>query len=132
MRLETVRESARSCGISVNTTFRWRHRFLSTQTRQKKLEGILEVDETLFLHSRKGDRKAKQDRPPQSRGGTASQRGRSSEQVAVLTTVQRGGPTRTTKLSGMKSEPLKLLLAEQVAADSVLVSDGYVRGSWHP
>ena len=59
MRLETVRESARSCGIAVSTAFRWRHRFLSTQTPNDKLQGVVEVDETLFLHSRKGDRKVK-------------------------------------------------------------------------
>ena len=155
MRLETVRESARSCGIAVSTAFRWRHRFLSTQTPNDKLQGVVEVDETLFLHSRKGDRKVKDEREPRARGGTATQRGRSSEQVAVLTAVQRGGPTRNTRLPGMKAKQLKPLLAQLVVTDSVMVSDGhksyakcatelglqhetivvsregYVRGTWH-
>ena len=51
--------------------------------------------------------------------------GRSSEQVAVLTAVQRGGPTRNTRLPGMKAKQLKPLSVQLVATDSVMVSDGH-------
>ena len=68
----TVREVAAECGVSVSTAFRWRHRFLKAVVPQQPLgvEGLLEVDETYFLHSRKGQRKLL--RPARTRGGTAA------------------------------------------------------------
>ena len=54
---ETVRESARRCGLGVNTAFRWRHRFLEAAAQDRpKLKGIVEVDETYVLESHKGSR----------------------------------------------------------------------------
>ena len=53
----TVRASAGHCKLAVNTSFRWRHRFLAAkQLGSRKLTGIVEADETFVLESRKGER----------------------------------------------------------------------------
>ena len=55
----TVRETAAECGVSISTAIRWRHRSLKAVVPQQPVgvEGILEVDESYFLHSLKGQRK---------------------------------------------------------------------------
>src|SRR5690606_40286425 len=58
----TVRASARQCGIDKNTSFRWRHRFLTLPAAAKAnhLEGVVEADETFFPVSCKGQRQLDQ------------------------------------------------------------------------
>ncbi len=117
MRLETVRESAGNFGIAVSAAFRWRRRFLSTQTPNDKLEGVVEAVETLFLHRRKGDRNVKDVRELRAGGGTGTQRGSGSEQVVDFTTVQRGRFNRNALLPEMKAKPLEPVLAQLASTD---------------
>ena len=80
----TVRQAAGAIGVHRNTSFRWRHRFLAwgKNDRPKHLHGITEADETYFLESEKGARKLS--RLARKRGGSATKRGISKEQVCVL------------------------------------------------
>lgn len=55
-------------------------------------EGIVEVDETYFLESHKG-RKTIPTRKSRKRGGSASKRGISKEQVCVLVARDRNKTT---------------------------------------
>ena len=88
----TVRASAERCGLAVNTALRWRHRFLAAKDlKARKLTGIVEADETYVLESRKGARNL--ERKARRRGGKASKRGLSDEQVPVLVVADRGGAT---------------------------------------
>ena len=66
----SVRKTAARLGLSVQKTFRWRHKFLAFLNQQKPsaLSGIVEADETFFLVSYKGQRKALP-RSPKKRGG---------------------------------------------------------------
>ena len=52
----TVRQAAARCGVCKNTAFLWRHRFLTAMASHQatREEGIVEVDETFFLESFKG------------------------------------------------------------------------------
>ena len=50
--------------------------------KAKELEGTVEVNETYFLHSKKGSRKLR--RPARKRDGKAKKRGLSDEQVPVF------------------------------------------------
>jgi hypothetical protein len=52
---ESTRESAKECGINLKASFRWLHRFLRLPATLKAilLEGIVEVDETLFAALKK-------------------------------------------------------------------------------
>ena len=54
----TVRQAAARCGVAKNTAFLWRHRFLKAMAAHQatREEGIVEVDETFFLESFKGQR----------------------------------------------------------------------------
>ncbi len=93
---ESVRKSAARCDVAVSTAFRWRHRFLrAIKTNTARLGGIVEADKTYLLESRKGSRAWKQaaaglpgaeapERKPRKRGGKATKRGLSGEQVPVL------------------------------------------------
>jgi hypothetical protein len=58
-----------------------------------KLQGIVESDETYELFSNKGSRHL--DRKPRKRGGTATKRGISNEQVCILVTRDRSKNTST-------------------------------------
>ena len=126
---ETVRESARRCGLGVNTAFRWWHRFLEAAGQDRpKLKGIVEVDETYVLESHKGSRTL--DRKARKRGGKASKRGLSHEQVPVLVAADRSGTTISEVLPAVNAETLQAALEPVLDTDIVLVSDGH--GSYPP
>ncbi|MCT4616005.1 MAG: hypothetical protein N4A49_14165 [Marinifilaceae bacterium] len=52
----TINEAAENCGIHKNTSFRWRHRFISNlkHTKAKKLAGIVESGHLSIKESFKG------------------------------------------------------------------------------
>ena len=91
---KSIRKSAKACDVHRNTSFRWRHRFLALSNKHKatSLVGIAEADETFFLKSFKG-KKQGMTRAPRKRGGKASKRGLSDEQVPVLICRDRTGST---------------------------------------
>ena len=118
----TVRESAEHCNFAVSTAFRWRHRFLGTQDQNPpKLNGIVEADETYVLKSRKGDRNL--DRIPRRRGGKASKRGLSNEQVPILVAVDRSGTTTCSVLPSVTADNVKCVLEPKIDDDILLVTD---------
>lgn len=59
------------------------------ELKAEHLHGIVEFDETYFLHSEKGNHHL--NRKARKRGGKAIQRGISSEQTAVLIARDRNG-----------------------------------------
>jgi hypothetical protein len=89
----TVRRAAHEVDVHKDTSFRWRHRFLSItkSDRPARLAGIAEADELFLLESEKGSRKL--GRAPRKRGGSATKRGISDEQVCVLVARDRSGQT---------------------------------------
>lgn len=89
----TVRRAAAAIGVNKDTSFRWRHRFLSLtkNDRPSRLQGIAEADELYLLESHKGSRNLT--RPARKRGGAASKRGISDEQICVLVARERTGKT---------------------------------------
>lgn len=133
---DTVAVAAKRCGIAVSTAFRWRHRFLAgVSTTSENLTGIVESDETFFLESRKGDRiwtraaegkssEEQPDRKPRKRGGKATKRGLSSEQVPVLIAADRSGTTISTVLPALSADALRAALEPVLDKDALLVSDG--------
>ena len=107
-----------------NTAFRWRHRFLKLPNEQKatSLVGIAEADETFFLESFKG-KKHGMTRPPHKRGGKASKRGLSSEQIPVLICRDRTGSTSDFVLEKADKEHIGAALKPLLANDAVLCTD---------
>ena len=133
---DTIRTAAKRCGRAISTSFRWRHRFLAgINTGTDKLKGIVEADETWFLESRKGDRvrtraakgKPSAERPvrkARKRGGKATKRGLSDEQVPVLVAADRSGTTFSTVLPKVNANTLHKALAPVIDKDALLVTDG--------
>ena len=120
----TVRASAQRCGFAVNTAFRWRHRFLTAEHQKpRKLTGLVEADETYVLKSQKGERNL--GRKARHRGGKASKRGLSDEQVPVLVAADRSGTTASTVLPAVKADTLRAAIEPVVDKDIVLVTDGH-------
>jgi transposase-like protein len=83
-----LRKIAEEIGIHVSTAFYWRHKVLTTlrEANIPGFSGILEADETYYLESMKGKNRVRTLglREPRERGGSASKRGISREQVCVL------------------------------------------------
>lgn len=129
---ETVREAAARCGIAVSTAFRWRHRFLrAARSDQARLGGIVEADQAYVLESRKGSRlwskpageAAAPGRKPRKRGGKASKRGLSDEQVPVLIAADRSGAMLSAVLKADTAKDIARVLGPAVAPDAMLVTD---------
>lgn len=122
----TVRRAANEVQVHKDTSFRWRHRFLSLtkHDRPQRLGGIAEADELFLLDSEKGKRQL--DRPPRKRGGAAARRGISSEQVCVLVARDRTGQTRdfVTGKGPLTKAQLHQHLAPVLDHDVLLVTDG--------
>lgn len=129
---ETVREAAARCGVAVSTAFRWRHRFLrAARSDQARLSGIVEADQAYVLESRKGSRlwskpvgeAAAPARKPRKRGGKATKRGLSDQQVPVLIAADRSGATLSAVLEADNAMTLARVLGPAVAPDAILVTD---------
>ena len=124
-RSQTVRGSAAGAGVHRNTSFRWRHRFLSwiSQDRPAKLQGITEADETYVLESNKGQRHL--GRKARKRGGHASKPGIADEQICILVARDRSGQTLDFVTgNGPLTKPLLTASLKSVLdADALLVSD---------
>ena len=89
-----------------------------------KLEGIVEIDETFFAYSEKGNKHLS--RAPKKRGTKAKKRGRSRDDwVPVLTARDRGQHTYEAILSACTTTQISLELDGKIETDSVLCSDGF-------
>lgn len=119
----SLRKAAARLDIHLETAFRWRHRFLKAPKalKPKVLEGTVETDETYFLYSEKGSRKLK--RPARKRGGKASKRGLSNEQVPVLIARDRTKATADEILPDRSTASISAVLSPLIAKTAVLVSD---------
>jgi transposase-like protein len=121
----TVRKAAARVEVDKNTSLRWRHRFLKLikTDRPACLNGIAEADETFLLESQKGARNLQ--RPARKRGGKASKRGISKEQVCILVARDRSGNTVdfVTGRGPVTVVQLTEHLRPVLAPDTLLVTD---------
>ena len=120
----SLRKVAARLDVHLSTAFRWRHRFLKAPKalKPKVLAGTVEADETYFLYSEKGSRQLR--RPARKRGGKASKRGLSDEQVPVLIARDRNKATADEILPDRSAKSLSAALEPVIAKTAVLVSDG--------
>lgn len=124
----TVHEIAERCGISASTAHRWRTRFLQGLVAvQEPLEGIAEADETYLLRSAKGQPAVRLTlgRPPRRRGGTATRRGLSREQVPILMVKDRSGSVASRVTDPFNADAARALLEGVLAEDAILCTDGH-------
>ena len=120
----TITQAAARLNVARSTAFRWRHRFmiLPKTVQAQALRGIAEADETFFLRSNKGQRKL--DRKPRKRGGSASKRGLSKEQVPVLVARDRSGGPADFILEADSKANIIAALKPILASDAILCTDG--------
>ena len=87
----SIRKSAKETGISIQTSFDWRHKLLTSfsSISIEEFQGIVKSDDLFFAYSEKGNRNL--DRKPKQRGEKASKAGISDEKVAVVATCDRSG-----------------------------------------
>ena len=122
----SLRKAAERCGIHLETSFRWRHRFLASAktAKAKAVTGIVEADETFIRKSAKGSKKIT-GRSPRKRGGTAKKKGLSTDDYdAVLIVRDRHGETTDALLPDLEGRTFAAVLRPVVAKDALLVSDG--------
>ena len=121
----SVRKCAKLLEISKDTAFAWRHKVLHALLLipTPKLQGIVESDETYELFSNKGSRHLS--RKPRKRGGTATKRGISNEQVCILVTRDRSKNTssQVAGLGRIDSDTLQKKIGMQIVPNSILCSD---------
>lgn len=115
-------------GINKKTAFDWRHKILSGLENVDKgsFKGITESDDTFFLQSSKG-RKV-EDRPPRKRGGLASKKGISNEQVAVIVTADRDAELdlSVARFGRIKKTDIERAIGQRISEDTILCSDSHV------
>ena len=121
----SLRKAAKRCKISLDASFRWRHRFLDTPKGKTAtaLSGMVEADETYILKSEKGSRKIV-GRKPRKRGGTATKPGTSDEYTPVMIARDRAGATTDAMLEKVDAENVKAHLGGVVQKDTLLITDG--------
>jgi len=122
---ESVAKAAERCAIDHTTAFRWRHRFLCALNLDKptSLSGIVEADETFVLESFKGKHKDLP-RPPRKRGGKASKRGLSDEQIPVIVARDRTGATLDAVLPRLDAVSIAAALGGAIAPSTDFCCDG--------
>lgn len=118
-----VRKAAKRCGVDKNTSFRWRHRFLTliAEHRADHVSGIVEADETFFLKSFKGQRDLP--RPARKRGGKAKSKGMSDDLVPVLVVRDRSPQHADFQLEKLDGAHLSEVLKPLINPDAVLCTD---------
>ena len=123
----SIRKSAKQTGISIQTSFDWRHKLLTSFSvvSPKGFEGIVESDDLFFLHSEKGNRNL--DRKPRQRGAKASKAGISNEQVAVIASCDRSGNKdfKVATRGRISKKDIKNVLEDKLDKAEVLCSDSH-------
>lgn len=87
----SIRKCAKEVGVSIQTSFSWRHKLLTSFSGVSvdEFEGIVESDDLFFPYSEKGNKNLT--RAPRKRGSKASKAGVSDEKIAVIATCDRTG-----------------------------------------
>ena len=117
----TLRPAARACGVTLKTAFRWRHRFLQVlePDQAEELGDIVELDETFFRESFKGQRKDLP-RPARKRGNDKKINCR---KVPVLVARDRRKNTLDGILENEGAEELVRHLNGRISIDAVVCAD---------
>ena len=122
----SLRRAAARSGVCLETSFRWRHRFLrpARDVRPESVTGIVEADETMILKSAKGSKKLV-GRAPRKRGGKPKKTGTSPEDYDIVLIMRDRHKTTTDHiLPDFQGATFDAVMDPVVSRDSVLVTDG--------
>ena len=123
----SIKRCGEETGICVQTSFDWRHKILNSFNEQRpdSFTGIVESDDIFFLESSKGSRNMS--RKSRKRGGKASKRGISNEQIAVVVTQDRKSSKElvVAKKGRITKKILEEILGGKIASDATLCTDSH-------
>lgn len=123
----SIRKSAKETGISIQTSFDWRHKLLTSfsSISIEEFQGIVESDDLFFAYSEKGNRHL--ERKPKKRGEKASKAGVSNEKVAVIATCDRSGNKdfKVVTRGRISKKDLEKVLSGKLEKAEVLCSDSH-------
>ena len=127
----TLRRTAEKFGIALSTAFIWRHKVLdSLQNMQNEvsLDGIVELDETYFSDSYKGNHKKsdfKIPRKKRKRGSYGVKAGLGKDKVCipVMVNQERKSVARATNLGAPKKVDIINAVKENVSNGALLVTE---------
>ena len=122
----SLRKCAEITGISLETSFRWRHKILDALQNMQAditLKGVVEADETFFPLSFKGSHTVP--RCARKRGHSVKTRGLSHEQVCVPTIVNHEGLSigKISNLGKPCISDLKKVISNRIERNSIFVTD---------
>ena len=117
----TLRVAARECGVTLHTSFRWRHRFLAVLENDQgnNLGDIVELDETFFRESFKGQRSGLP-RPARQRGNDKKTDCRN---IPVLVARDRSSHTVDGILSDESALEMQKHLKGHLSLKAILCAD---------
>lgn len=138
----SIRKCAEIVGISVPTSFYWRHKIIDaikTFMGIGSVGGVVEVDETFFRESFKGNHKKSKNftmpRKARKRGSKGSKsskgqkrkRGISNEQVCVLCAMDRVGNIMTELIckGRMKHTDVERFFRDRIDGDAIFCTDSH-------
>jgi len=122
-----IKKIAKEIGISIQTSFDWRHKILSSLTTlaPQTLTDIVECDEMELALNNKGSRNLK--RKPRKRGNDFKRNEPSEEPtvVQVVTAVQRNGEKylRAVESKRLSAEEITKALDGKIAVHATLITD---------
>jgi len=123
----SIAKCAKLTGISIQTSFDWRHKVLSSlqSLAPEKFEGISESDDIFFNYSEKGSKSLK--RQPRKRGNHGIKQGVSDDKVAVILTCDRKNhkDLQVTKRGRIRKIDIQKVLSGKLDKDSVLCTDSH-------
>ena len=119
----SIKRSAKSLGISIQTSFDWRHKILASleSALPKTIGGTVECDDFQLRESFKGQRKL--DRKPRKRGTDG--RKHTVEKVSVVTAVSRDSGVIHAVVAAKKisGEEAQKSLEGRLEAGTILITD---------
>jgi len=123
----SIRKCASETGISIPTSFNWRHKVLGSLSgiSDEDFRFVCESDDVFFLHSEKGNRHI--DRKPRHRGGKAKTAGITRDHVAVIVTCDRVG-SQAMQVSGrgrIRRKDVEKALSGKIRKDTVFCTDAH-------
>ncbi len=124
----SLKKIATELHISIQTSFDWRHKILSSLNKYvpQSLSGVVESDELELALSHKGKRNI--DRKPRKRG-TDFKRNNEDEitVVQVVTAVERGGETffKAVESKRLDKEEIKLAFESKLTQGTLLITDSH-------
>jgi transposase-like protein len=123
----SIKKIAKEIGISIQTSFNWRHKILSSlaQFEPEKLSHEVECDEMELALSNKGERNLK--RKPRKRGTDFKRNTGRSEvnTVQVVTAVQRNGEKilKAVESKRLTVAEIKKVFEKKLEENTVLITD---------